>query len=87
MIKFQTHATQLEQQNKGLQQQVQNLTAELEQHTQREVVTAEHWNIIKLLFENNRNENSEMLEKGTQALVGRFKYLSSTNTPQTSVAL
>lgn len=63
---------QLEQQNKSLQQQIQNLTAELEQHIQREVSYTEHWNIIKLLFEDNHNENCVMLEKGTQALVGKF---------------
>ncbi|XP_037043635.1 centrosomal protein cep290, partial [Bradysia coprophila] len=82
MIKLQTHTTHLEQQNKGLQQQIQNLTAELEQHIQREVTGTEHWNIIKLLFEDNRNENCEMLEKGTQALVGTSD--KETNTDQSN---
>lgn len=72
IIKFQAHATHLEQQNKGLQQQIQTLSAELEQQLQREVTATEHWNIIKILFEDNRNENCVMLEKGSQAMVGKF---------------
>lgn len=72
LIKYQTHATQLEQQNKSLQQQIQTLSAELEQKTQKEVTATEHWNIIKLLFEDNRNENCVMVEKETQAMVGKF---------------
>ncbi len=62
----------MEQQNKSLQQQIQNLSAELEQQMQREATTTEHWNIIKLLFEDNRNENCVMMEKGTQAMAGKY---------------
>lgn len=72
IIKFHTHATHLEQQNKSLQQQIQALSSELEQQRQREVTVTEHWSIIKLLFEDNRNENCVLLEKGSQAMVGKF---------------
>lgn len=62
----------MEQQNRNLQQQVHNLTSELENLLQREVTATEHWNIIKLLFEDNRHENRVMLEKEIQAMVGEL---------------
>lgn len=65
----------MEQQNKALQQQIQTLSSELEQQIQREVTATEHWNIIKLLFEGNRNENCVMLEKESQTMIGELTVL------------
>lgn len=61
----------MEQQNKNLQQQIQTLSSELEQQIQREVTATEHWNIIKLLFDDDRKENCVMLEKESQTVVGK----------------